>query len=81
MGGTRAARTYPVKPMACWTLRRVSAFGTLDHREDLRCHQVVPSGADSIGSLMFIPMADPWCCYTGYIWCAMDPIKKNPPLC
>ena len=23
------------------------------------------------------PMTDPWCCY---IWCAMDPIKKNPLL-
>ena len=22
-----------------------------------------------------IPMTDPWCCY---IWCAMDPINKNP---
>ena len=28
------------------TPRRVAAVGTLDHREDLRCHQVVPSGAD-----------------------------------
>ena len=32
----------------------------------------------NVVSLFKTHRMDPWCCYIIYIWCAMDPIKKNP---